>query len=87
VVGGAVIGWFVGTSVLKILTKYVLMNPGVASKLPRIALWFLGMGGSSGRVANQVYQRYGSHMFEAKHGLDELISKYGKRGVLTRPLE
>lgn len=87
VVGGAVLCYVAGTVLLNIATKYLLANPIVASKLPCIALWFLGMGGTSGQIANQVFQRYSSHIFEAKHGLDSLISKLGSRGVFNKAFQ
>ena len=84
VAGGAILGWVSGTALLKILTKYLLANPSVASRIPKIALWFLGMGGTTGRIANEVYAKYGTHIFNAKHGLDNLISRFGKRGVFDK---
>lgn len=87
VIGGAVIGWFAGTALLKMLTKYVLANPAVASKLPKIALWFMGMGGASGQIANDLFSKYGSHMFNPKHGLGDLISMLGKRGVFNKAFQ
>ena len=66
-VGGAVLGYVAGTVLLKLATKYLLMNPGVASRMPKILLWFLGMGGASGQIANEMFSRYASHIFSNDH--------------------
>ena len=66
-IGGAVIGWFAGTAMLKIITKFLLSHPSVMRRMPRIVLWFLGMGGSSGQIANQLFAKYARHIFSKKH--------------------
>ena len=66
-IGGAVIGWFAGTAMLKIITKFLLSHPSVMRRVPRIVLWFLGMGGSSGQIANQLFAKYARHIFSKKH--------------------
>lgn len=66
-IGGAVIGWFAGTAMLKIITKFLLSHPSVMRRMPRIVLWFLGMGGPSGQIANQLFAKYARHIFSKKH--------------------
>ncbi|MFR1517684.1 MAG: RHS repeat-associated core domain-containing protein [Clostridia bacterium] len=67
VVGGAVLGYVAGTVLLKLATKYLLMNSWVASRMPKILLWFLGMGGAAGQVANDMFSRYAGHIFSNDH--------------------
>ena len=66
-VGGAVIFWFAGTALLKVDTRFLLSNPKVAARMPRYLLWFLGMGSSSGSIANQLYAKYAAHIFSKDH--------------------
>ena len=66
-VGGAVIFWFAGTALLKVATRFLLSNPKVAARMPRYLLWFLGMGSSSGSIANQLYAKYAAHIFSKDH--------------------
>ena len=75
-VGGAVIGWFVGTAILKVATKFLLSNPSVMARMPKVVLWFLGLGGSSGTIANQVFTNNASHIFSRQH-ISEGIMKLG----------
>ncbi|MFR1517687.1 MAG: polymorphic toxin type 35 domain-containing protein [Clostridia bacterium] len=71
--GGAVLGYVAGTVLLKLATKYLLMNSWVASRMPKILLWFLGMGGASGQVANNLYANYESHIFSRQHIADGIM--------------
>ena len=66
-VGGAVIFWFAGTALLKVATRFLLSNSKVAARMPRYLLWFLGMGSSSGSIANQLYAKYAAHIFSKDH--------------------
>lgn len=65
VVGGAILGYVAGTKLLSIITKFVY-NKGIAYSLPRVVQWFLGIS-SGGQLANELYQRYASHIFSYDH--------------------
>ena len=54
VVGGAVVGWFTGTAIMKVAYNYLLANPVVMSKMPKGLLWFLGIGTKT--FSNAVFQ-------------------------------
>ncbi len=43
VVGGAVIGWFVGTAIVNIATRFLLANPSILAKIPGPVLAILGL--------------------------------------------
>ncbi len=66
VVGGAVIGWFAGTAIVKVATKFLLANPTVMAKLPGPVLWLLGLS-NGGQLANELFQRYANHIFSSEH--------------------
>ena len=72
-VGGAVIGWFTGKAMLKVITKFLLTKPARMAKLPGVVLWFLGLGGASGAIANEVFLRNVSHIFSDKHVVKGLM--------------
>lgn len=65
VVGGAVLGYVAGTKLLNIITKFIY-NKGIAYRLPKIVQWFLGIS-SGGQLANDLYQKYASHIFSSDH--------------------
>ena len=73
VVGGAIFGYVAGTVLLKILTRFVLTNPSITAKLPKILLWFLGIGGNSGKIADELFARYASHIFSQAHIADGIM--------------
>ncbi|MCL2313212.1 MAG: RHS repeat-associated core domain-containing protein [Firmicutes bacterium] len=57
VVGGAVVGWFTGTAVMKVAAAFLLTNPNTLEKMPAMLRWFLGLdiggkGLASGNVAD-----------------------------------
>ena len=53
VIGGAVVGWFAGTAILKIAVAFLKANPHVLAKLPGVVKWFLGLG-SSGALSSKL---------------------------------
>ncbi len=57
-IGGAVIGWFAGSAVVKAVTAYVKANPAILSKLPKAVKWFLGLEvlqQQGGRIIGQLH--------------------------------
>ena len=73
VAGGAILGYMTGTVFLKLATKFLLTNPAVAARIPKILLWFLGMGGASGQIANELYTKYAVHIFSRQHIADGIM--------------
>ena len=47
----------------------------------------MGMGGASSQIANDLFSKYGSHMFNPKHGLGDLISMLGKRRAFNKAFQ
>ena len=53
--------------------------------MPRILLWFLGMGGTSGQIANDMFSKYARHIFSNDH-IRNGIMKLGtsKRDIFNK---
>lgn len=70
VIGGAVIGWFAGSAIKSLATKYLFSNPQVLAKMPAFVKWFLGLGGGGGALAkalNDVLFNTINHIMQLKH--------------------
>jgi len=69
-VGGAVIGWFVGTAILKIMSQFLIQNPQYLMKLPSAVLWLAGInkyGSSLSATMNSISAQTMSHIMVDKH--------------------
>jgi hypothetical protein len=69
-IGGAVIGWFAGTAILKVMTKFLLANPAVMARMPGLVLWFLGIGGGGAAITNalqNIIPNTINHIMQSKH--------------------
>lgn len=84
VVGGAILGWIAGTVLLRRLCLFLTTHKAILAKMPKIVLWFLGMGGVDGEIAAALYERFEKHIFTKKHDLDGLVKKFGKRGLFNK---
>jgi len=78
VIGGAVIGWFAGTAIKNIATKYLLSNPKVLAKMPSFVKWFLGISGGGEaliRAFNNIIPNTINHIMQSKHAWNLVGSK------------
>ena len=73
VVGGAVIGWFAGKAIVKIVVKFLKTHPKIMSKIPNGVRWFLGIKKSWNKAMFQNSAKLGQHF--RKHA-KEWGSKY-----------
>ena len=72
IIGGAVAGYVAGTKLLSICKSFLLSRPEILNKLPVVARWFLGLGGYN-QVANDLYEKYASHIFSKEHIKDGIM--------------
>ena len=73
IVGGAVIGWFAGKAIVKIVVKFLKTHPKIMSKIPNGVRWFLGIKKSWNKAMFQNSAKLGQHF--RKHA-KEWGSKY-----------
>jgi len=55
--------------------QFLLAKPARMAKMPGVVLWFLGLGGASGTIANEVFVNNVSHIFSYKHRDNGIIYK------------
>ncbi len=66
-IGGAVIGWFAGKAIVKVVTKFLKSHPKIMSKLPDGVRWFFG-----------IKKPWNKTVFQSSTKLTEHFNKHAK---------
>ena len=83
-VGGAVIGWFAGTALLKAVTNFIYTHPNIMKRMPRFVLWLLGINKTTTEFT-EVFDRYATHIFSKAHIRDGIMKLgYSKRNIFDK---
>ena len=83
-VGGAVIGWFAGTALLKAVTNFIYTHPNIMKRMPRFVLWLLGINKTTSEFT-ELFDRYATHIFSKAHIRDGIMKLgYSKRNIFDK---
>ena len=83
-VGGAVIGWFAGTALLKAVTTFIYTHPNIMKRMPRFVLWLLGINKTTSEFT-ELFDRYATHIFSKAHIRDGIMKLgYSKRNIFDK---
>jgi RHS repeat-associated protein len=80
VIGGAVLGWFIGTAITKIATKFLLTNPKVLAQMPRAVLILLGIDPQIGSKLNYIFGQATGNAHNVARSL-QMLKQLEKIGI------
>ena len=74
IVGGSVVGWFAGSAIIKIVTRFLLQHPSILTKVPGAVLSFLGLHPDIGNKLNYIF----GQATGLQHNIERSIQMYNQ---------
>ena len=66
IIGGAVLGWFVGKALVKVAVSFLRSHPSVLKKVPRAVMWMLGLSDNT-QLRENLYKSCINHIYSKDH--------------------
>ena len=84
IVGGAVIGWFVGTAIIKIVTRFLISHPSVLAKIPGPVLSILGMRPILGDKLKYIFGQATGSVHNIQRSI-QMLNQLKRMGIYNTP--